>query len=549
MRDGVISKKNDARFPNTFNISLTVEADGVQAFKSSKSSIWPLQAIQNILPPQIRYLTENILLVGLHFGKIKPDRAKFFLPLIKEIKGIHAKGGFEMESLSVTLFLPIVDHCTCDLPAKAWFQGLTQYNGRFACGFCKHPGISFETQGIDGKRKKSSVYRYARLEPVATLRTHSNSISYLLKLEKKPDVPVVGFKKIPCMIGFPGFDVIHGFNLDYMHCVLLGNVSNIVGRWMDSKNWKSPFYIKKKSILDKRILSIRLPMAIARKPRTLEEKEFYKANEWRNLLLYCLEYCLDGLIHSRYIDHFHLLSAATYTLLKEKIHIDEVAQAKGMLEKFCDDFEELYGAQNVTMNMHLLRHSADTVVQSGPLWSQSMFAFEQANGELAKCIHGPTDVLKQITERYMAKKTLGTKNLPKQALALRAPIKRFIPSKQEKMLLSPYDATKLTYWRSVDVNGEKFTSLICKPTKSMDYFVQFTSGRMGKIRFYVKHNETVYALVENFITLRTKHHLIEVYSKKSISLYRVAEIKTKLIYMEINKKQIVCSIPNKYEKT
>lgn len=71
-----------------------------------------------------------------------------------------------------------------------------------------------------------------------------------------------------------------------------------------------------------------------------------------------------------------------------------------MLVKFVNEFESLYGQKNVTMNIHLLRHLADAVLNSGPLWSHSMFAFEQSNGELVKSVKAYTKVLHQISEKY-----------------------------------------------------------------------------------------------------------------------------------------------------
>ncbi len=49
------------RNPN--NISLTMNTDGVQIFKSSGASLWPVYFVVNELPPQLRYRVNIIIVV------------------------------------------------------------------------------------------------------------------------------------------------------------------------------------------------------------------------------------------------------------------------------------------------------------------------------------------------------------------------------------------------------------------------------------------------------------------------------------------------------
>lgn len=76
-----------------------------------------------------------------------------------------------------------------------------------------------------------------------------------------------------------------------------------------------------------------------------------------------------------------------------------------MLTEFSDGFEEIYGKGAITMNIHLLRHYADMIKISGPLWANSLFAFESNIGEIKKYVTGNTDVLVQISQKYAISKT------------------------------------------------------------------------------------------------------------------------------------------------
>lgn len=243
----------------------------------------------------------------------------------------------------------------------------------------------------------------------------------------------------------PEFDIIHGFAIDYMHCILIGTTNKLAGFSLDSKNCNEPFYItsNRKKILNGRLLSIKPPSFINRKPRCLEEKEFFKANEWRSLLFYYLRYSLVGLLPFKYILHFELLSSATYMLSKKKIHHDEIQLARKMLTQFADEYELLYGKTKVTMNVHLLRHVADAVLHSGPLWSQSMFAFEQSNGEIVKMVSGRNSILLQIAEKYILRKTLMPRKELNHNFTLRCQQYNIIPEEEEKVIFGKYGITSI----------------------------------------------------------------------------------------------------------
>lgn len=49
-------------------ISLSLNTDGANKFKCNSRSIWPIQIIQNFLPPRQRYETRNIITAGLFYG-------------------------------------------------------------------------------------------------------------------------------------------------------------------------------------------------------------------------------------------------------------------------------------------------------------------------------------------------------------------------------------------------------------------------------------------------------------------------------------------------
>lgn len=205
-------------------ISLTLNTDGANKFNSNALSVWPILIIQNFLPPDVRFKTNNILTVGLFYGKHKPDCLEYFDPFVTELKKLAKEG------ISVTIeneifhFVPVITHCVVDLPAKRMLQCIKQYNGWNACTYCKHPGCSIQIA------KKSKAIRYTSGE--YALRTEIETLKAMQNISSIPGGRN-GIMGISCLVSLPNFQIIKGFGIDYMHCVTLGvcrKIQNITKR-------------------------------------------------------------------------------------------------------------------------------------------------------------------------------------------------------------------------------------------------------------------------------------------------------------------------------
>lgn len=322
IQDGILFKKAQQKYTESIILSLTVNTDGAKVFQSTKKSIWPIQIYQNFLHPKIRYHPENIIVVGLHSGK--PNMPDFFYPLLNELKQIKDEGGMVIEENGRTFnFLPLITSCTADLPAKAEVQGMKGHCGHYGCGYCLHEGDL-----VKKDKKSKAVVRFIAKD--CPIRTHDDMMKTYRKLKSQP---INGIKSLSCMIAALDFDLINGFSVDYLHCILLGVTRKMMNLWLDSANHAEPYFISKKrqDELSKRIQNIKPISEITRKPRSILERKDFKANEFRTLLLYYLRYCLEDLLPMRYINHFQLLSSAVYSLLEEKISQENIV--KNIIEK------------------------------------------------------------------------------------------------------------------------------------------------------------------------------------------------------------------------
>lgn len=88
---GNIYKREKAKKFDHILLPLTLNLDGAKIFRSSTSTLWPIQLFQNYLPPHIRFLSRNVLLVGLYCGKKKPNISTIMLPLVQEMNSIQSE--------------------------------------------------------------------------------------------------------------------------------------------------------------------------------------------------------------------------------------------------------------------------------------------------------------------------------------------------------------------------------------------------------------------------------------------------------------------------
>lgn len=205
-----------------------------------------------------------------------------------------------------------------------------------------------------------------------------------------------GFTSVSCMRLFPCFDLIKCFSIDYMHNSLEGVLKKNLTLWYDSKYHTMDFHLPqvKQTAIDKCLLIIKPPNSISWKPRSLiQHRQQYNATEFKNLLLYYLFPIAKGIQKAKYVNHINLLSSSIYKLTGQSVRRNDIDNISRDLLQFEKEFEILYGPQNVTMNINLIRHVAEAVKQLGPLWTQSVFGFEANNGELVRKINANTDIL------------------------------------------------------------------------------------------------------------------------------------------------------------
>ncbi|KAM7286328.1 uncharacterized protein ISCGN_033212 [Ixodes scapularis] len=153
--------------------------------------------------------------------------------------------------------------------------------------------------------------------------------------------------------------------------------------------------------VDKRLRGIKPPHCITRLPRSIEERGFWKASEWKQWHLFYTLPCLKDILPQLYWRHLCKLSEAVHVLLRDSLTLHDIKRAEELLTAFVGRVETLYEVAAMTFDMHLLLHLGNCVRSLGPLWAHSAFVFEGGNGKLVNLVSAAEGLPQQVVERVV----------------------------------------------------------------------------------------------------------------------------------------------------
>lgn len=416
-----------------YNVSFTMNTDGVPIFKSSKFSIWPVYLMINELPKKERKLTENMILCGLWFGEMKPFMPLFGKPLHETLKTLETSG-IQIEINGRTEKCKGFLLCTtADLPARSLLLNMNQFNGAYSCQKCKLEGQTYRT----GKGGSVRIFPYNGENITEHERDKLQSIQNAIRATESGE-PVQGIKGPSFLMDLKAYDFVKGSCIDYMHGVLLGITKLLTSLWVSPKHSKETFSLATYSeVIDKRLLLIKPPSFISRVPRTLTcHFKYWKASELRSWLFYYSLPVLRNILIGSYYIHYAAFVESISLLCGNSISEDSIQKSQILLQYFVMVIPELYGERYMTLNMHGLLHLPQCVRDTGPLWVTSCFSFESANGELTKLFHGTQNVECQIVGSVNIIQNLPTlmKSIPEEYTGFAKRMHRFNPLKTRKLV-------------------------------------------------------------------------------------------------------------------
>lgn len=206
-----------------------------------------------------------------------------------------------------------------------------------------------------------------------------------------------GVKGASWLMILPGFDLVQGMAIDYMHGILLGVQRLLLRLWFSHILKGQVFSVHNKADdVNKRLQAITPTLDITRMPTEVKDLKHWKAKEYRDFLLFYGPAVLSDTLQPVYFAHFMQLVFGIHTLLKSSVTQHEILMAEQALQTYVQHFSGLYDVKYMTLNVHQLLHLADEVRNLGPLHSFSCFSFEDKNGFVLKMIRGSRHVDSQV---------------------------------------------------------------------------------------------------------------------------------------------------------
>lgn len=363
--DAQLSKYPETMIQKLDTLEISLNIDGLPLFKSSKLTLWPVLCALHLNPLRVFPVT-------LTAGPSKPTDLKFLTETVTEVEDLLKNGicGLKVVLRSVV----------CDAPAKAMVKGTKLCSGYNGCDKCTQKGT-----WVDGR------VTYPAIQDVI-LRTNDTFRTEMASREMEGQA-VSPFLQLP-------IDMIKQFPIDYMHQACLGVMRKLIVEWVrgQRKNRMSAGQIKEVS---QRLATLRqvIPDCFARKPRSLEEIDRWKATELRQFALYTGKQVLKGILDKQLYNHFLVFSVALCILVSPKLANDYSSYAKSLMEHFVSKFPELYGSHFMVYNVHAMIHLSDEAESFGCLDACSAFPFESYLGKLKRLIRSGNQPLKQVANR------------------------------------------------------------------------------------------------------------------------------------------------------
>ncbi|KAE8738351.1 hypothetical protein FOCC_FOCC016171, partial [Frankliniella occidentalis] len=393
--DGSVYK----RIHTSDTITVNFFIDGLQVATTSKQSAWPVLLTVNELPLALR--RKHVLMTSLWLSKKKPVCKEYLKPFVAEMRELARTGvTYRRNGMLKSVRVKCVC-CISDTVARPMIRNSKQFNGKFGCGFCLHPGVKMQM----GKGETRS---YTTKETVYQLRTHQEVMDLAARAETL-GVPQRGIKGVSILSELPEFDVVRCIDLDSFHAIV--NVAKrFVRLWFEAprKNAPVPPYKihTKISEVDKRLLSIKPTLEVSRAPRSLTERSDYRGHEWFHFVFFYSVPILKNVLPQIFLNHWSLLVNGLAILMQNSLSKSDIHYADRSLQQFVSGIDDLYGPQNVTISCHLLTHFKRSVEDFAQPFTHSAFLYESFNNEIKESVHSSNGVAKQIIKAMQLKVAL-----------------------------------------------------------------------------------------------------------------------------------------------
>lgn len=238
----------------------------------------------------------------------------------------------------------------------------------FRCDYCFAKAVNWreerEQDAQDGERdqRRRPTKRVWPPTCIGTTRTHENVLDIAENLETCDNTKGVLGKSI--LFDIEDFDVVQDVPAEYMHLVCIGFVKKLteltflVGKHKNANiNYRR---VDPKPVLDVGLLSTKVPSESSRRTRILNFAS-YKAQEWRNLILWFFSLVIQSLDpitkrKERQLWVFVAFYIRAYVLSDDEFDCVEKSKLKVAQKQIYELFVHCFGEKNCSHNVHVFSH-------------------------------------------------------------------------------------------------------------------------------------------------------------------------------------------------
>ena len=332
-----------------YNFMLSLNVDWFQPFKRTTHSTGVIYMCVQNLPRNERFLSENIILIGVIPGPKEPKLTinAFLESLVKEFQ--HLWEGVVMKNAAgaAVIVRAALTCVACDIPAARKVCGFVGHNARLACSKCLKVfdtevfGDKPDFSGFDRSQwvpRENSSHRQYAFE-----HKSCNTLSDRKKIERDHSC------RYSVLLELNYFDPIRMCVVDPMHNLLLGSAKHVLSVWTEL-NLVTSHHLK---IIQDHVDCFVTPSNIGRIPGKIASGfSGFTAEQYRNWTLIFSLSALKDILPQQHFDCWHYFVKACYLICRREISVEEVEEADGYLNLFCKRFEELYSKKYCTINLH-----------------------------------------------------------------------------------------------------------------------------------------------------------------------------------------------------
>ena len=381
-----------------YNYAFSLNVDWFQPFQHTQYSLGVIYlAVQN-LPRNERFLPENIIIVGVIPGPHEPSLNinSFLRPLVDELQQLWT--GVPLTSnLGITILVRAALICiACDIPAARKVCGFVGHQALHGCSKCLK---EFPTRNFGDKADYSGFNRAEWLLRDGTShRQHVNDHRLAKTQSDRVRIEREHGCRYSVLLELPYFDPVVKCVIDPMHNLLLGTAKHVMSVWKEKGIIKSTQLEGIQSKVD----CFQTPSDVGRIPSKIQSGfAGFTAEQWKNWTLIYSLYSLKELLPHRDFNCWQLFVKACSLLCQRSISSKDIEKADEFLLEFLTLFEQLYGKEVCTINMHLHTHLASCLLNFGPVYSFWLFSFERMNGILGSFKTNSHDISVQLMRRFI----------------------------------------------------------------------------------------------------------------------------------------------------